>query len=73
MGSLTPSIIPGLSTVTLFEHVKHGLDINTLFPRLLPKGVVTATDLTLTTGTEVSSLSTAGKGELEARAAYRST
>jgi len=52
-----------------FKHVEHGLDADPTYPDLLPKGVVTTTELTPTIGTEVSgiqlsSLSNAGKDQL---------
>ncbi|KAK4032502.1 hypothetical protein C8A01DRAFT_20426, partial [Parachaetomium inaequale] len=52
-----------------FKYIEHYLDADTSFPKLLPKGIVTATNPTPTIGTEVSStelssLSTAGKDEL---------
>jgi sulfonate dioxygenase len=59
-----------------FEHVEHGVDADTTFPNLLPKGVASVTDLTPTIGTEVrgiqlSSLSAAGKDELARFVAQR--
>ncbi len=59
-----------------FKQIEHCLDADTLFPNLLPKGVVTATDSTPTIATEVSgiylgSLSAAGKDELARFVAQR--
>jgi len=55
--------------LTPFAHTEHGLNADTTYPDLLPKDIVTTTDLTPTIGTEVSgiqlsALSSAGKDQL---------